>query len=144
MFNGGTSGTANTLNPRFKLVNTGTTAISLTDVKIRYYYTINGKVAQSFWCDWSTAGSSNVSATFVKLDTAKTGADYYAEIGFASGAGTVAAGQSVEIHIRINKNNWSNYTQTDDYSFNSSSASYTDWNMATGYLSGGLIWGIEP
>ena len=143
-FNGTTSASSGTINPKFKLVNTGTTAISLSNVKIRYYYTIDAEKPQSFTCDWSHAGPSNVTGTFVKMPTAKTGADYYVEIGFNSTAGTLAAGQSTEIHIRVNRTDWSNYTQTGDYSFNSSATSYVDWSKATAYLSGTLQWGTEP
>ncbi|ANY71074.1 xyloglucanase [Paenibacillus sp. BIHB 4019] len=144
LFNGGTAATTNTLSPKIKLVNTGTSSLNLADVKLRYYYTIDGEQAQSFWCDWSTVGSANVLASFVKLPTAVTGADYYVEISFASAAGSVAAGQSIELQTRISKNNWSNYTQTGDYSFNSSATSYVDWNKTTGYAAGILQWGVEP
>ncbi len=144
MFNAGTSAQTNGIMPRFKLYNTGTTAITLSDVKIRYYYTIDGEKAQNFWCDWSHVGSSNVTGTFVKMGTAKTGADYYLEISFTSGAGTLAAGQSIEVQARFSKSDWTNYTQTGDYSFSSSNSNYVDWSYATGYISNSLKWGIEP
>ncbi len=143
-FNAGTAATVNTLNPKLKLVNTGTTPIELTKVKIRYYYTIDNEKEQSFTCDWSTVGAGNIIGTFVKMSTAKTGADYYLEISFGSGAGSLAAGQSAEIQIRINKTDWSNYTQTEDYSFNGASTTYVDWSKITAYQSGNLTWGIEP
>ncbi len=144
MYNGNTSAQTNGIAPRFKLYNTGTTSINLSDVKIRYYYTVDGEKAQNFWCDWSSAGSSNITGTFVKLATVKTNADYYLEIGFTSGAGTLAAGQSIEVQARFSKTDWTNYTQTGDYSYNSSGNNYVDWNNATGYLSNSLKWGIEP
>jgi endoglucanase len=144
MYNGVTSATVNTLNPQFKIVNTGTSALSLSTVKIRYYYTIDGEKAQSFFVDYSTLGSSNVTGTFVKMATAKTGADYYLEIGFSSGAGSLAAGAGASIQCRFAKNDWTNYTQTNDYSFNSSDTTFTDWTKATGYISGTLKWGTEP
>jgi len=144
MFNGTTSAQNNSLSPKFKISNNGTTSVKLSDVKIRYYYTINGEVDQNFWCDWSTVGSSNITGTFVKMSAAKTDADYYLEIGFTSEAGNLAAGESVEIQVRVTKSNWTNYTQTDDYSFEGSSMSYVDWPKVTGFISGSLKWGIEP
>lgn len=144
MFNGSSSDTTNGIAPRIKLYNTGDSSISLSDVKLRYYYTIDGEKTQSFWCDWSSAGSSNVTGTFVKMDTAKTGADYYLEIGFTSGAGTLAAGQSIEVQVRFSKSDWTNYTQTGDYSFGGSNSSYVDWEKVTGYVAGSLVWGVEP
>jgi hypothetical protein len=144
MFNGNTSVTTNGIAPRFYLVNTGSNSINLSDVKLRYYYTIDGEKSQNFWCDWSSIGSSNVTGTFVKMATPKTGADYYLEIGFTSGAGSLQAGQGIEVQGRFSKTDWTNYTQTGDYSFNSSGTSYVDWNKATAYISGKLNWGIEP
>jgi hypothetical protein len=64
-YNGNTLATANTLYPRLKLVNTGSVALNLSNIKIRYYYTIDAEKAQSFTCDWSTAGAGNVTGTFV-------------------------------------------------------------------------------
>ncbi len=144
MFEGNLSATTNGIMPRIKLYNTGTTSINLSDVKLRYYFTIDGEKAQNFWCDWSSAGTGNVTGTFVKLSEAKTGADYYLEIGFTSAAGTLAAGQSIEVQARFSKTDWTNYTQTNDYSFNATDNSYADWTKITGYLAGSLVWGVEP
>jgi hypothetical protein len=144
MFNSGTQASTNGMNPHFKITNTGTTAIDLSKVKVRYYFTEDGTQSNSFWCDYSTAGSSNVTGTFTKLTTALTGADTYLEIGFTSGAGTLAAGASVELQSRFSKSDWSNFTQTDDYSFNSTGTSYADWSKVTGYVSDVLSWGAEP
>ncbi len=144
MFNGSNAAVTNGIAPRFKIVNTGTDSINLSDVKLRYYYTIDGEKAQNFWCDWSSAGTANVTGTFVKLTTAKTGADYYLEIGFTNAAGTLAAGASVDVQARFSKSDWTNYTQTGDYSFQESGSNYTDWNKVTGYVGGSLVWGVEP
>ncbi len=144
MFNGNSSATTNGIAPRIKLINTGTTAINLSEMKIRYYYTINGEKAQAFWCDYSTIGSSNVNGTFVKLSTPKTNADYYLEFSFKSGAGTLNAGQSMEVQGRFSKTDWTNYSQTDDYSFGDSNTSYADWSKTTVYISDILVWGMEP
>ena len=144
MFNGKTSSTTNGIAPRIKLYNNGDTVVKLSDVKLRYYYTIDGEIDQNFWCDWTTVGSSNVTGKFEKMSTPKAGADYYLEIGFTSGAGDLAAGQSIEVQVRFSKTNWSNYTQTGDYSFNSTNNSYADWNKITGYIGDKLEWGVEP
>ncbi|WP_458126338.1 X2-like carbohydrate binding domain-containing protein [Paenibacillus sp. Z3-2] len=144
MFNGSTSATGSSINPKFKLTNTGTTALNLSDVKIRYYYTMNGDQPQNFFSDWATAGSDNVTGTFSALNPVRTGADHVLEIGFKSSAGTLSAGQSTEIQTRFSKNNWTNYTQTDDYSFAGSQTSYAEWSKVTGYIAGSLQWGIEP
>ncbi len=143
-FNGNTSASTNGLSPKFKLLNTGTSDLNLSDIKLRYYYTIDGDVAQNFWCDWASIGSTNVKSEFVKLANPVTGADYYLEISFTSAAGTLKAGQSAEIQARFSKSNWSNYNQADDYSFNATSNQYVNSEKVTGYINNALVWGIEP
>jgi len=143
-FNGNTSTSTNGISPKFKVVNTGNSAIQLSDVKVRYYYTIDGEEAQSFWSDWASIGSANVTSKFVKLASPVAGADYALEVGFTSAAGTLNAGQSAEIQARFSKNNWSNYNQTNDYSFKASSTQFANHEQVTGYINGQLAWGIEP
>lgn len=144
MFNGNTSSTTNGIAPRIRLYNNGNTDVKLSDVKLRYYYTIDGEKSQNFWCDYSTIGSNNVTGTFVKMSSPKTGADYYLEVGFTSGAGNLSAGQSIEVQVRFSKTDWSNYTQTGDYSFNATNNQYVDASTTTGYINNKLEWGIEP
>lgn len=143
-FNGNTSASTNGISPKFKIINNGDSAIQLSDVKLRYYYTIDGEKAQSFWSDWASIGSANVTSQFVKLDNPVAGADYYLEIGFTSAAGTLNPGQSAEIQARFSKNDWSNYNQADDYSFHATANQFANHEQVTGYLNGQLAWGIEP
>ncbi|WP_375143140.1 X2-like carbohydrate binding domain-containing protein [Paenibacillus sp. D2_2] len=144
MYNSSVISNVNTISPRIKLTNTSTNAINLSDVKLRYYYTIDGEKPQNFFCDWSQVGSSNVTGSFVKMTTAKPGADYYAEFGFTSGAGSLAAGQSIDLQIRLSKSDWTNYNQSDDYSFNPAATAYQDSPKLTGYIGGQIVWGVEP
>ncbi|KAF6565155.1 xyloglucanase [Paenibacillus sp. EKM202P] len=143
-FNGNVSATSNTISAKFKITNTGSSPVSLADVTLRYYYTVNGEKSQNFFTDWSSIGTGNVIANFRTLTDAKPGADSYAEIGFKSAAGSLEPGQSVELQTRISKADWSNYTQTDDYSFNPTANSLQDSTKITAYLSGIKQWGIEP
>lgn len=139
-FNGNTSASTSGISPKFKIINNGNSAIQLSDVKLRYYYTIDGEQAQNFWSDWASIGSANVTNDFVKLAASTTGADYYLEVGFTSSAGTLNPGQSAEIQARFSKADWSNYNQSNDYSFNASSSQFTDNEQVTGYLNGQLVW----
>lgn len=143
-YNQNTTVTSNQLYLNFRLVNTGTSAVTLSDVKMRYYYTKDGTQAQNFYCDWSPAGSSNITGSFITMNTPRTGADTYLEVGFLSNAGSLVTGASTVVQSRVAKSDWSEFTQTNDYSFNSSGASYADWAKVTGYVSGSLQWGTEP
>jgi hypothetical protein len=143
-YNQSTAATTNQIYLNIKLLNTGSSAIALSNVKIRYYYTIDGSKPQNFYCDYTPIGSSNVISTFVTMSSAITGADTYLEMGFTNGAGNLSAGGNTTIQARFAKNDWTNYTQTNDYSFNSSATTYVDWTKTTGYVSGALQWGTEP
>ena len=147
-FNQLTAATSNQISEAVSIKNTGSSTINLSNIKIRYYYTSDAAtnpVNQAFSCDFFTNGNSNVTGNFVNMSTPKTNANYYVEVGFTSTAGSIAPGETKEVKFRINKADWSNYTQTNDYSFNSSSNnSYLVWNKITVYNSGTLVYGVQP
>jgi hypothetical protein len=122
-------------------VNTGTTAVSLAELTLRYWYTIDGSAAQDWMCWYSQIGCSNVSASFTTVS--RVGADRYIELSFASGAGSIDAGGNVRVEYGFHKD-WTNYTQTNDYSFDATKTSYADWTKVTLYRNGVLVWGVEP
>jgi endoglucanase len=137
----------NQIKPHFNILNTGTTSVALSELKIRYWFTREGSASQNFWCDWSAiAGScSNLTGGFIQLSPARTGADFYLEVGFSAAAGSISAGgQSGEIQTRLSKSDWSNYTETGDYSFDPTKTSFADWTHVTLYRNGVLVWGTEP
>ena len=143
-YNTNTQAESNSIYPKFRLTNTGSSPINLADVKLRYYFTIDGEKSQNFWCDWSPVGSSNVTGQFVKMTQATATADYYLEVSFSSAAGSLQPNTPIEVQCRFAKTDWTNYNQANDYSFNSSATNYTTWDKVTAYLSGNLVWGIEP
>ncbi len=84
-FNSDTANSINSIYPRIKVINTGKSAVNLDDIKIRYYFTADSGMDQSFWCDYAAivAPAANkdvraaVSGSFVKMQTAKPTADRY-------------------------------------------------------------------
>ncbi|WP_136479385.1 anti-sigma-I factor RsgI family protein [Acetivibrio thermocellus] len=144
------------LQPRIKLINTGNTPITLSEVKIRYYYTKDQVINEIYTCDWSNITSSKITGTVVQMSNPKPNADSYVEIGFTNSAGVLNPGEYVEIISRIGNSyalslatppysEWNYmYDQNSDYSFNNSSSDFVVWDKITVYISGTLYWGIEP
>ncbi|WP_339272444.1 cellulase family glycosylhydrolase [Paenibacillus sp. FSL W8-0426] len=135
----------NMIHAAFNITNNGKTDIPLSEVKIRYYFTKDGSKELKFWCDWAQVGTNTVSGTFAPIEPARTGTDGYLEIRFAAMAGSIpAGGQSGDIQVRIAKSDWSDFNPSDDYSFDGTKTSFSDWNKVTLYRKGKLVWGIEP
>jgi len=137
----------NQLYAHYQIINTGTGTVSLSSLKMRYWFT-NETPSDPlvFACDYALVGCGNVTSTFVVLPTPVTKANTYLEIGFTAAAGSLAPGQSSgEIQTRIHHAAYSNFNTTDTYSFISDpSFVYKDTQTVTLYLNGALIWGIEP
>ena len=137
----------NQIKPHFNIVNSGSSSVPLSELKIRYWYTREGTVGQNFYCDYSavSGGCGKVTGTFVQVSPPRTGADFYLEVGFNTAAGSIAAGgQSGEVQARFSKTDWSNYNESDDYSFDPTKTVFTDWDHVTLYRNGTLVWGTEP
>ncbi len=80
-----TAASDNQLKPGVTVVNTGTSKLALSTVKIRYWFTRDGgSTAFTASCDYALQGCANVSRKVVVMPTAKTGADAYLKVGFTS------------------------------------------------------------
>ncbi|MBO9599303.1 MAG: fibronectin type III domain-containing protein, partial [Cohnella sp.] len=137
---GDTSATDNQIKPILNIKNTGTSAVSLSTIKVRYYFTKDGASALSAWIDWAQIGASNITVTFGSVSG--TNADAYLEIGFAAGAGSIAAGgQTGDIQLRMSKADWSNFNEANDYSYDPTKTAFANWDHVTLYQNGTLVWG---
>ncbi len=144
--NGNTATLSNTIYANFKVVNNGASDINLSDLKIRYFYTADSDKPQNFFCDhagmlngWSYSGvTDKVTGTFCKMSSATSNADSYFEVGFKSGA--LSAGGYIEIQTRVARNDWTNYDQSNDYSFKTLSTYGENEGIAV-YLGEMLIYG---
>jgi hypothetical protein len=149
MYNEERASNAKEIHPRFKLINNGNTAIKLSNIRIRYYYTIDIEDKhQKFYCDWSDIGRDNVTGKFVKMNSSENDADYYLEIGFDS-TESLEPGSNIEIACRIGPDNTIGdgsefYNQLNDYSFNGTARDFVSWDKVTVFVSSFILWGDEP
>lgn len=117
-----TNATDNAIRMTLQLVNTGSSAQSLSWVEIRYWF---GDSAASYttWCDWAQPGCANLTHS-VAANGSATGADHYLKANLSGGS--LAAGASTgEIQLRVHKSDWSTFNEADDYSHGTS-----DWPRA--------------
>ncbi|MFE4918744.1 glycoside hydrolase family 48 protein [Streptomyces sp. NPDC056661] len=128
-----------------QIVNTGSAPVDLSTVKVRYWFSSEaGASTFSTYCDYAALGSSNINHTVVTVSSPKTGADHYLEVGFTGGAGSLAAGVSTgEVQLRLNKSDWSNFNEADDYS-RATNTAYADAPRLAAYVGSALAWGVEP
>jgi type II secretory pathway pseudopilin PulG len=145
-----TSTTTNTLAPRIKITNIGTMPIDLEALTIRYWYTRETNVTQNAHCDWaglvsgdSTTSLNNVTTSCIAMSTPASLANYYMEIGFSSQR-YLPVGAYVILYNRIWNQNWTNYTQTNDYSYDPAFTSFGENTKITAYMGEELFFGVEP
>ena len=137
--------TINQIMPQLELSNTGKSSVDLSEVTIRYWYMLDIQQPQSYWCDYAAVGCANISGSFVSLSSLRSKANTYLEIRFTNGAGNLAPGaNSGEIQNRFNKDDWSNYQQAHDYSYEGPATTFTVSTRITVYYKGTLVWGSEP
>lgn len=116
--------------------NTGAT-VSMSDIKVRYYYFKEGIADETFMSFYTTIGIANVTGKFLPEKG-------YAEFGFTSGAGSISdGGNSGQIQLVLKKVTNGFYEQSNDYSYSPKILEYTDYDKMTLYYKDELVWGKE-
>jgi hypothetical protein len=129
---------------KINMMNDGASPISLKDVIINYYYTIDSDSPQSYSCYYYQNGNtSDVNINFTKVNPPLSNVDYIAHINFTNSADKLIRGEQRELYCAINKSNWSEYNNTNDYSSNNSS-DFIDWDKITCSIKNQQCWGVDP
>lgn len=142
-----TTGSTNSPHPQIEVANTGTTALNLNNVEVRYWFNCDctGQSVQA-WIDWAglipagTSVTGNIQTTVVP--TSLGGQTGYISYKFTGGL-VLQPGQRIDIQSRFNLSDWSNMLQSNDWSF-AAYTSFTSCSKITGYISGTLVWGVVP
>lgn len=136
----------NTIRTNVAIKNTGTKAINLSDVKLRYWFTKDSDEAPELAFDYVRVGVSNLVAKLGTVEKPVSVADSYVEIGFGENAGLLPAGADTgDIQFKISKTGYALYDQSNDYSFVSSvSKDFAENKKITAYVKSALSFGSEP
>ncbi|MEU6944495.1 cellulose binding domain-containing protein [Streptomyces sp. NPDC046316] len=133
------------VEPWFKVVNSGSASVPLSQVKLRYYFKADAGASYTYACSWAVKGCANLTGTFGTLANPTATADRYLEVGFTAGAGTLAPGADTgDMQLRFHRSNWQPLNQSDDYSFGPSQTTYANWSKVTATVGGAVVWGTAP
>src|SRR5687767_1193578 len=81
--------TDNHVRPILNIVNGGSSAVPLSELTVRYWYTVDGARPQAYVCDWAQIGNQNVRSRFASVSPAAAGADSFLELSFVANAGSI-------------------------------------------------------
>lgn len=133
--------------------NTGTSSVPVSELKLRYYFTDEVMKTPLITINWShVCVPGNCGSTLAMTSTVNavippvTGADTYLEFGFSSNHPTLGTGDSAEFAFQMQGPNPSAdiYTQTNDYSFDSSKTTASIWQHVVLLQNGMVVWGTPP
>ncbi|TDN39301.1 T9SS type A sorting domain-containing protein [Hymenobacter sp. UV11] len=141
--NGNGNPTNSSIDPFLQLVNTTSAAIPYQELTLRYYLTVENFSPIQATIGYAQLGTSGVQARYVALPQPAQGALGYIEYSFTSPKLLEAGANSGGILSHINKQNYSAFNETDDYSYNTNTT-YAATDRITVYRNGTLVGGIEP
>ncbi|MEZ0607220.1 cellulose binding domain-containing protein [Fibrella sp. WM1] len=134
--------TGNQIKPYLNVANEGNLPVDYSQLTVRYWFTAEGNQPLVYTVDYAELGNNKVTGRFVKENRA--GADTYLELSFSPTLGTLYPLSSTgQIQQRINKNDWSNFNEANDYSYIPAGSVVANPKI-TAYLNGSLVYGQEP
>jgi hypothetical protein len=130
------------INPGLDIRNVGTLPIDLARVTVRYWFSRDGAVAMSTWCDYAAITCANVVRTTRLAVPLRRDGDTILEVGFVTGQLSVGASTG-QILLRMSKSTYADLNERNDYSYDKR-ANYDLWSHVTAYIDGRLVFGDEP
>ncbi|MBI3979754.1 MAG: cellulase family glycosylhydrolase [Chloroflexi bacterium] len=128
----------------FSATNDGSAAVEPARLEVRYWFSsgdLHGS-RQVVEIDWAALGKEHVRAEVV--DAPQGGQTGYIRFTFSREAPPIAPYQTTgEVRVRLHKEDWSAYDQTNDFSFRPGSG-FEEWDGMALYLDGRRVWGREP
>lgn len=127
----------------FVIENTGNEPIDLKNVKVRYYFKEDVDKTINFSVYFYSLGDEKTDVNGeVNNITRSDSTNRYLEVTFEKGS--ISPGESAWVFGAITREDWTEFNQKDDWSFNQGALTFSDWNKMTVYISDEIVWGIEP
>lgn len=134
---------SNTISTYLDIRNEGNIPVDYKDLKVRYWFTPDGTSALKFAIDYAKIGNGAISSTFNSVSPLRQNASTYLELKVTpSNTNFYPLTSTGNIQYRINKSDWSNFTQTNDYSYVTGAMAANP--KVTLYHKGILVYGTEP
>ncbi|HEY9061752.1 MAG TPA: cohesin domain-containing protein [Pseudobacteroides sp.] len=145
--NNGAQTNSKEIYTNFKLQNSGTSNINLSDITIRYYFTKDDNTDIKFYTKSVSMGK--VSATINDVLSVTDKANKYIDIKLSSGTLSPAGSKNpnrseMTFQGRVIKSDSSKFDQSNDYSYIGPVSKYVENEKIAVYLSGELIYGSVP
>jgi hypothetical protein len=152
---GGAGGSGSGIGAQLALYNTGQSTLNLADLKIRYYLTnevqagLNRNINWAWYRPIAGGGQDDkkpkVSFSVVPMTCKTATADSYLEFVFTADAGLLEPAHYLLFSWTANNGSNQNFTQSNDYSFDTTSkVDADDSKIVVLQMSGTRVWGTEP
>jgi hypothetical protein len=130
--------------PWLEVINNSASTVDLRDVTLRYYFDADA-TAYGANCTQTALRCSNITEAIGVPASPVPRANRYLQVGFASGAGALAPGQTSQaIGLQLYRMDHRELDQTHDRSFDATITHYAPSRLVTAYVGGVLSWGTEP
>jgi len=146
-YNDNTAQSADAISINFRIQNTDSSAVELSDVRFRYYFNDDGLSPVSVFVDYAHINYTMINSCIIYSinEVNSPDANKYIELGYNKAAGALAPNNFSEIRVRVYKtDDGQSFNQTNDYSFCSTNTNYASWDKVTAYVNGIQIFGTEP
>lgn len=138
------STTANSISTYLQLRNEGNVAVAYEAITVRYYFTADTDQPLNAQVSYAVLASNNVKAKFVSITPPLANADTYIELSFSNLGQFYPLSSTGNIQYRITKQDWSNFNQSNDYSYQNGSNPLAENNRVVVYVRGQRVYGTEP
>jgi hypothetical protein len=132
------------IRPFLQIRNTGPTAVAVTELELRYFYTSDGAQNEVVDCYFAQFGCDKLMLSVAPAEPTTPLADHYLSVTFGANAGSVPVDGQYGLEPAVHEPAFADYDQAGDYSYDPSKIAFSAHDEVCLYRNGTLIWGTEP